>query len=66
MTLKEYFSITLDGIVILQSSLSVDTAIEELFLALILGGSILILPSARRDIDGMIKTIVRHVYCVPP
>ena len=56
-TFKKYFSLTKEDKVIQQSSLSFDTAVEEIFPALLSGASIVVMPHGGRDIEGLVETI---------
>lgn len=56
-TFKNYFQLTEDDKVIQQASLAFDTAVEEIFPALISGASIIIMRQGGLDIFAIIKAI---------
>lgn len=56
-TFIDYFNLSEDDIIIQQSSISFDTAVEEIFPTLCSGGKLVILPNGGRDIDEIIAAI---------
>jgi amino acid adenylation domain-containing protein len=57
LTFIEYFAISRQDTVIQQSSISFDTAIEEIFPILCMGGKLVVLPNGGRDVSAIIQTI---------
>ncbi|MCF2220332.1 amino acid adenylation domain-containing protein [Chryseobacterium sp. PS-8] len=60
LTFRDYFSISEKDRVIQQSSLTFDTSVEEIFPALISGGTIIIVSSGGRDAENLIHNINVH------
>ena len=56
-TFKTYYSITKNDKVIQQSSLTFDTAVEEIFPALISGALIIVMPNGGSDIDDIVQAV---------
>lgn len=59
-TFIDYFGVTPDDVVIQQSSLSFDTAVEEIFPVLCVGGTLVVHPPGGRDIDGLLALIAKQ------
>ena len=57
LTFMDYFKLDQSDIVIQQSSISFDTAVEEIFPTLCSGGKLLILSKGGRDIEAIIHAI---------
>lgn len=57
LTFIEYFELDKRDTVIQQSSISFDTAVEEIFPILCAGGKLIVLPEGGRNIDGIIHAI---------
>ncbi len=57
LSFKEYFAIAPEDKVIMQSSVTFDTMIEELFPALLSGASILMVPEGGKDIHTILSLI---------
>lgn len=60
ITFKQYFSLTAEDKVIQQASPAFDTVIEEVFPALLAGGSIVIAPEGGTNIESLVTAVNRH------
>ncbi|KIO78672.1 hypothetical protein TH53_01890, partial [Pedobacter lusitanus] len=60
LTFIQYFELTAQEVVIQQSSLSFDTAIEEIFPVLCVSGKLVILKDGGRNIDELLQTAERQ------
>lgn len=59
LTFKEYFAVSCEDKVIMQSSVSFDTMIEEIFPALISGASVLMVPNGGKDTETILD-LIKH------
>lgn len=59
LTFKKYYSVTCNDNIIMQASVSFDTMIEEIFPALIAGGTVLMVKNGGKDIDTLLN-LIKH------
>ncbi|SHM87003.1 non-ribosomal peptide synthetase, partial [Chitinophaga sp. CF418] len=59
-TFSEYFSVSSSDVVLHQSSLSFDTAVEELYPVLMAGGELVIAPEGGKAVSALCDLIHRH------